>query len=127
MANLSADLERFIRQGIHSIEQLEVLLLLSAQPERWWNETEVFKVIRSSLPSVSDRLAELSVSGLLERRDDQTLTYRYAPKTLPHARLIEELAEAYRSHRVAVIDAIYRPQTPASELAQAFRIKRRKQ
>jgi hypothetical protein len=125
MANLSDDLERFIRQEIRSIEQLEVLLLLSSKPEKWWSETEVFDVIRSSLLSVRDRLAELSAAGLLKRLDVHPLAYRCAPNTPERTRLIDELAEAYHRSRLAVIDAIYRPQTPASELARAFKIKRK--
>jgi hypothetical protein len=125
MANLSNDLERFIQQEVRSIEQLEVLLLLCSKREKWWSEAEVFAVIRSSLPSVADRLAELSAAGFLERLEQQTLTYRYAPNTPDRIRLIDELEEAYRRRRVAVIDAIYRPQTPATQLAQAFKIKRK--
>src|SRR5688572_23411373 len=123
MANLSDDLERFIRQEIRSIEQLEILLLLSGKPEKWWSETEVLDVIRSSLLSVRDRLAELNAAGLLQRLDVQPLSYRYAPETPDRTRLIVDLAEAYRQSRLAVVDAIYRPRTPASELARAFRIK----
>jgi hypothetical protein len=127
MANLSDDLEAFIQQEIRSLEQLEVLLLLRGRPERWWSERNVFESIRSSLLSVSDRLAELSAAGFLERSEHEQLTYRYAPNTPTRIRLIDELAEAYRQRRIAVIDAIYRPRTPASELARAFRIKRKEE
>jgi hypothetical protein len=125
MANLSNELERFIVREIRSIEQLEVLLLLRKEPEKWWSEADVFEAIRSSLPSVVDRLAQLSAAGFLERRDGHPLLYRYAPDTPSRAKLVEELAEAYRHRRIAVIDAIYGRHNPAAEFARAFKLKRK--
>jgi hypothetical protein len=123
MANLSDELLRFIAQEFHSIDHLEILLLLRGERERWWRESDVFDIVRSSLQSVAERLQQLSAAGFLERREPTS--YRYAPKNPERAQLVDQLADAYRFRRVAVIDAIYRPPTAASELARAFRIKRK--
>jgi hypothetical protein len=125
MANLSDELMRFIAQEFHSIDHLEILLLLRGERERWWRESDVFDIVRSSLQSVAERLQQLYTTGFLERREPTS--YRYAPKTPARAQLVDELADAYRLRRMAVIDAIYRPATPAYELARAFRIKRKNQ
>lgn len=124
MASLSDELLSFIQKELQSVEHLEVLLLLRAERERGWRDTEVYDVVRSSVASVRERLQQLADAGFLAAGEGGT--YRYAPNSEQSARVIDELARAYRSSRVAVIDAIYQPQTAASELAQAFRIKRKR-
>lgn len=123
MANLSDELLGFIQKELQSVEHLEILLLLRAERDRVWRDTEVYDVIRSSVPSVRERLQQLADAGFLSAGEGGK--YRYTPNSEQSRRLIDELAAAYRSSRVAVIDAIYQPRTAASELAQAFRIKRK--
>jgi hypothetical protein len=126
-SNLPEELEQFIAREFRSIEHLEILLLLRNSPEKSWQAREVFEVIRSSPPSVNDRLEELCTAGYLERSALEPKAYRYLPNNPGLARRVDELAEAYKFRRVAVVEAIYgRRETPASELARAFKIKRTK-
>jgi hypothetical protein len=126
--NLPEELEQFIAREFRSIEHLEILLLLRNSREKWWQTRQVFDVIRSSPQSVCDRLEELCGAGFVERSPSEAGSYRYLPTNSGLADRIEQLAEAYKSRRVAVIEAIYgRRDTPASQLARAFKIKRTKQ
>ena len=63
----STELEEFIAAEIQSLEQLEILLLLSGNPHRWWTSQSVYEVVKSSLASVEDRLNEMAGRGLLKR------------------------------------------------------------
>ena len=125
--SLPEELERFIAHEFRSIEHLEILLLLRNTREKWWQEREVFDVIRSSPQSVSERLEELCSAGYLEKGESEPRTYHYQPRDPKVGQCVDAVADAYKSRRVAVVEVIYgRRETPASELARAFKIKRTK-
>jgi hypothetical protein len=126
-SNLPEELEQFIAREFRSIEHLEILLLLRNTRQKWWQEREVLDVIRSSPQSVNERLDGLCSAGYLEKSEGEPRSYRYLPNNPNLAQLVDELAEAYKFRRVAVVEVIYRPRdTAASELARAFKIKRTK-
>jgi DNA-binding IclR family transcriptional regulator len=120
-----AELQRFIASEFRSLEHLEVLLLLRSGPDRDWDERAVYDVLRSSLASVHERLTELYEAGYI----DQTPSglYRYDPASPELAQKVAEVAEAYKTRRSSVTEAIYgRGNTAASDLARAFEIRRKK-
>ena len=76
-SDISAPIDQFIIEHIDSLEQLEVLLLLAAHPEKGWTVAAVYEQIKSSPTSVTLRLEDLSARGFLEKRGDPAL-YRFA-------------------------------------------------
>jgi hypothetical protein len=120
-SDISERARTLISQHITSIEQLEILLLLRSEPARSWKPEEVDDRIRSSLSSVSARLADLADRGFLRRDGDG---YRYDPGP-ERAAAVDELSHAYAQRRYSVIDLILSsPSDKLKVFARAFRIRR---
>ena len=115
-------------EHIHSIEQLEVLILLRAAPDRAWSAPEVNHELQSSVMSIQDRLGDLAARGLLSVREaETTLVYRYAPSTDEIRRLCDELATAYKERRLAVVNLIYaKVESDVVSFSEAFKITRKR-
>ena len=122
----SDELDRFIAAEIKSLEQLEILLLLSGNPHKWWTAQGVYDVIKSSLGSVEGRLREMAERGMLRQEPDSANRYQFAPADESIWRLIAELREAYKERPVKVVQAIYTAKPPdgVREFARAFRIRK---
>src|SRR5687767_2643146 len=120
---LPASVQQFLSKYIRSLEQLEVLLLLRNSPNRSWTSAEVYEVVRSSRPSVEERLESFVQLGFLAK-DGAPPTFRYAPKkNLGDA--VDETAGAYQKWRVRVIEAIFTPVVdPAQRFADAFKVRK---
>lgn len=125
---LDPEVERFIAAHIHSVEQLEVLLLLQRCGEREWSAQDVSRELASHPHSVESRLLDLRARGLVAAREDGPgLTYRFAPSA-GVAATIAALQQAYTVRRVAVITAIFaKPIDSIRTLADAFRIRDRRE
>jgi hypothetical protein len=126
VTGLPEDVHRFLQQHIHSVEQLEVLLLLWRTRERGWSSDEVATAIYSHPSSVIRRLALLLEQGLL--REGEHGCYEYAPRTADLHDTVTRLDHAYRERRVAVITLIAsKPIENVRALSDAFRIRRKKE
>jgi predicted transcriptional regulator len=109
----------FVDRHIESLEHLEILLLLAAQ-DRSWTAAEIFQKIQSSQASVDQRLESLVSAGLLARDADNK--FRFSPKDEATRNIVKDLAEAYRTRRVRIIEAIYTRKSDAvRSFADAFR------
>jgi hypothetical protein len=120
---ISEPVRRFIARHVHSAAQLEVLLLLRAVPDREWSTHDVARA-QVSTPDMAERMLEdLRTRGLIAGAGTPR-RYRYAPPDeLPS--VIDDLAEAYATRRVAVVGLIFsKPSTAVTGLADAFRISR---
>ena len=93
------DVIHFIFNSVESIEQLEVLLLLREQKDRFWTPREVNDVIRSSDQSISHHLNKWTNIGLLRLKEQSSDSYIYSPSP-EMAVTIGKLAEFYRERRV---------------------------
>lgn len=112
----------FIERHIESLEHLEILLLL-AEEDRSWSAAEIFQKIQSSQASVDQRLQALVAQGLLSK--DENGRFRFSPKDEATRNLVNDLAEAYRTRRVRIIEAIYTRKTDAVQsFADAFKFRK---
>lgn len=114
-----------LRKNIHSVHQLELLLLLRRYSERAWLAAEVARELYSEPLAVEDELESLRKMGFLTsvETDNPGKRYRYAPADAETKIAMDELAEAYRNYRVRVIDAIFsRPKQDLKQFSDAFRI-----
>jgi hypothetical protein len=122
---LSEDLVRFIEQHIHSILQLEVLLLLREKGGEWTAAT-VAGELRITEQSAEVRLRDLHLRGLLALGDEPE-SYCYKSTDPEISRLVDLLSDAYRDMRYTVINLIFSvPGDSARSLAEAFRLRKRK-
>lgn len=120
---------RLLAEHIDSIEQIEVLMLLRAQPEREWSAEEVNRELRSSVMSIQDRLGGLAAMGFLVAREaGADLVYRYAPASDEVRGVIDALEAVYKARRFSVINLIYaKPESDVMSFSEAFRITRKRQ
>ncbi|MFO7177341.1 MAG: hypothetical protein DIU78_001465 [Pseudomonadota bacterium] len=116
---------RFIRQHIHSVLQLEMLLLLRERGGEW-TTISLAAELRITEQSSDFRLRDLVLRGFLVQ-DPQAKTYRYAPQSEELDALVAELAECYATTRYTVINLIFSvPGDSDRSLADALRIPEKK-
>ena len=125
MANpLPDDVCRFIKRHIHTLEQLEILLLLFRDPGRAWSAAELATELRTNAESVRSRLGPMLSDGLALATSATPPTYRFASAAGLNEQ-VRRLSQYYRERRVAVITQIFAPPSGAGRVfADAFRIKK---
>jgi hypothetical protein len=118
---LPSDVKEFIRQHIHSLAQLEVLLTLRREPERLWTIDEVTTALYLQGQMVNDLLLDVVRRGLAEQEGGN---FRYRPANDTLAGLIDRLAQLYQERRVAVTTEIFaKPVDSFRAFAEAFRLR----
>ena len=116
---------QFVRAAVPSLQAAELLTLLQADPERWWELAELQARLRTAgLPDAeATRLLQLvEARELLATGADRRLQFRPAdPALAAHVRTV---ARAYKERPVTLIRMIYalRDQRIRS-FADAFRLK----
>lgn len=124
-ASLPPQVVAFIRQDIHSVLQLEVLLLLRERGGEW-TASAVAQEVRITVQHAELRLQDLRLRGLLAT-SGPAQTYVYAPTPESRRQLVDELAACYATTRYTVINLIFsEPGDSARSLADAFRFRRKK-
>jgi hypothetical protein len=125
-SGFSNELLAFIREHIHSIEQLEVLLMIRRRADVEWTPASVSEEMRTGVPSASTRMKDLESRGLLQSTKNGTQSsYRYAPRTPELESAVAELDRAYAERRYTIIDLIFsKPVDKIRVFAEAFRIRR---
>jgi len=120
--DLSQDVKDFIFQYIDSVEQLEVFLLLSSDPNKIWSSAEISATLRSNSNSVEKRLNQLLVHQLVEVIATPESRYRLNQKNENVQKMILQLSDAYKMHRHNILQMIFSPMKKSRDFAEAFRI-----
>jgi hypothetical protein len=124
LAAIPEDVQRFITEHIESAEQLDVLVLLHAHPQRTWSAEEVSQAVFSVPQSVARTLERLEQGGLAAGEGDPPV-YRYAPGNAATDARVAAVAAAYRANRAAVVKLVFTPRAdPVRSLADAFRLRK---
>lgn len=126
VADLSDNLQAFLRTYIDSVEQLEVLLLLRASG-RPWTVGEITRELATSAVSAASRLDSLAASQLVVRSGvGEHTTYEYRPVDEQVRRSVDELAETYPRRRVAIVTFIFTaPDESLRDFSNAFRLRKK--
>lgn len=122
---LPPSIRSFISRHVRSVEQLEILILLSRDGNVAWTVQKVYDVILSTPQSVERWLDEMVRNGLLEKVSEPLVSYRCTTEASLFSQ-IRELGDFYRTRPVRVIEAIYRRDATAAaaqSFADAFKIK----
>ena len=123
--SLPEPVARFIERDIHSVLQLEILLLLREHVGDW-APSKVASELRITEQSAELHLVDLSLRGLAGG-SALTRSFRYAPRTPELGAIVDELASCYANMRYTVINLIFSvPGDSARTLAEAFRFRRKK-
>lgn len=121
---ISEDLRRFIAQHIHSVLQLEILLLLRATKTEW-TPASLAEELRITEQSAEFRLKDLQLRGLVSN-GSAAESYRYDSQVGAEP-LVEELAQCYADAKYTVINLIFsEPGDSARSLAEAFRFRKKR-
>jgi hypothetical protein len=114
--------EQLVLAHIDSYEELEVLLLLYAHPDRAFTDAEVAAELRTAQDSARRCLEHLARRGLAVL-SGAAARFAVAGRD---AAVVAQVAEQARVRRVSLITLIFsKPTDPARKLADAFRVKKK--
>ncbi|MEW6272677.1 MAG: hypothetical protein AB1689_25640 [Thermodesulfobacteriota bacterium] len=118
--------QRFVREHIDSVEQLDVLLLLFRTSPREWSAVAVSRELRIDPVSAARRLDDFHARELLTvRAGDEALLYSYV-RGGPNDEAIADLATAYAERRTTLIQFIFEaPSRDVRVFADAFRLRKK--
>jgi hypothetical protein len=120
--HLPTDIVEFIQNYISSLEELEILLLLSTNPQSSKTVEEVNSHLRSSSLSIKNRLEGLKKKGFLIETSPDSYQFSVNNKKLSEG--VNKVSAAYRERRLKVIEAIFnKPVSGIHEFAKAFKFK----
>jgi hypothetical protein len=124
-ADLPREVRDLIIRQLHSMEEIEVLLLLAAAPSSF-----TLKEIRRGLRLPESEVPLPSIARLIKHRfitcDDSSgeSRYSYGPADPGIRRAIDLLRVAYNERPVTLVRLVYNRPSPAQSFADAFRIKK---
>jgi hypothetical protein len=125
---LSPAADRFLRDCIASALQLDALIILQNDADRWWTTTAIAAQLRTSEASAAAALEALGRSNVVDVCVGGHLSYRYAPIDAALAHVVDEIAAAHyhsRDRLVALLTGTRRTLDAAQRIADAFRIGRK--
>jgi hypothetical protein len=118
---LPPELLEFLAKYIHSIAQLEGLLLLRESPDVTWLPPDLARRLYISERDAQEVLTLLCSQGAVARDADG---YRYAPASDDLAQMTALLAEHYRRHLITITNLVHAQRRGIREFAAAFKLKK---
>jgi hypothetical protein len=111
-----------IRRHVHSVGELELLVMLHAERDRSWNVPDICEALGCP-PSWADaQLEAMARAGLLECTDGK---WRFSPATRELEQGTEALQDAYRLQSRDVVRFVFStPGRDLQEFSDAFRVRR---
>jgi DNA-binding MarR family transcriptional regulator len=121
-SDLPVDVKEFIGKHIHSVAQLEVLLMLRREPDRTWTLEQLTNGLYLQSQMVARLLTDIVQRGFAVQEQG---SFRYQPANDEERQLIDRLAHMYQERRVAVITEIFsKPIDVVKAFADAFRLRK---
>jgi hypothetical protein len=124
MAGVSERLKTFLEQRLSSIDQIDVVMLLRADPARSWTAPEVAAALRTAPEPAAMRLFLLASGGLIAFEPSSIPRYRYAEVDPELDAILQELSDVLGAHRDDVLAALQTPGDPIRSFSDAFRLKK---
>jgi hypothetical protein len=104
---ITEEIVQFIRATFETIDQLRILLLLQASPERAWHPAAISAYLHVQQDVVQNSLDMLCQKGCIALPDDPEPRYRYQPANAEIAQQISAVVEFDRTRPVTLIRLIY--------------------
>jgi hypothetical protein len=110
---------------LESLHDLQLLLTMIEDPERWWDARAIAEHIGNPTVSTRQGLDRLAARNLLDIRVTEEVRFRYGPGTPELAAAGTAFLDAYRKNPLAIAGrvAARRPRSLRT-FADAFRIRR---
>lgn len=120
---LPNEIKLFISGYIGSIQQLEVLLTVSSEPERNWSPEEISKRLGLDVTAVTNRLLSLCVKGLVRADNKKIRTFRYQPESTVADIMVKKLASLYKEHPAPLMEFVCsRVESRLRDFSDAFKL-----
>ena len=104
---LSAGIRRFLHEDIHSVMQLELVLLLHRDADLAWSAAAAARELRAPQPWVETQLEGFVQRGLAETTPEDDPRYRFDSTGAPAA-VVDEIAVCFSQWRTSIIALIHR-------------------
>jgi hypothetical protein len=114
-----------IIDSLGSLQDLQLLLTLMDDPERWWDARAIAEETGEPISSTGRGLDRLAAKNLLDIRVTEHVRFRYRPGTAELEQAGAAFVEAYRKNPLAIVKLVTarRPRS-VTDFANAFRIRR---
>ncbi len=123
--NISQELNTFLKEYIHSVFSLEVLLLLRRERIRSFTASEVAREVGIEIDVAQQQLSELTSAKLIDSLNGEGVRYRYAPANEKLPSLVDQLAVAYAKQRVPILSLILTEHEDRTRcFVEAYRVNR---
>lgn len=120
--HISESLKRFLREQIHTVFRLEVLLLLHRNRSRSFTAAEVAQELSFESDLAQQQLTALVTLDVIRTNADQS-HYRYAPVNAELRSMVDQLAAGYSRQRVPILSVILAEHPDRTRLfSEAFRM-----
>jgi hypothetical protein len=125
-AALSVETQLAIAECVRSVEELEILMVLARNRERYWSPDTV--AVETGLPAqlATVALEALGSRNLLDVRIGAAVLYRLDPASSECGVMVDRTLEAARNQRSQVLRAILQGRSAARDFADAFKVTRKR-
>lgn len=124
MAEVSERSRAFLEQRLSSLDQIDVVMLLRADPSRSWTAPEVASTLHTAPETAAMRLFLLASGGLIAFEPSAIPRYRYASIDAETNGMLQELSEVLAVSRNTVMAALESPRDPIRSFSDAFKLKK---
>jgi hypothetical protein len=116
---------QLLLEQIETLEGLEIVLLLQRTPSRGWPAVDVAQELRITAESAGSRLTKLMARGFATATGEGSeRSYQFAPSTPELAKDVADLAAAYATARLTVINHLASRQLDQiRSFANAFKLR----
>jgi hypothetical protein len=124
---IPSDIKEFLFAHIDSVDQLEILRLVAADPQKEHSALSLAQELQIPLQTVEAHVNALGARGLLTMVNQQPLMCKHGPLSEELDRGVQELVKTYLERPVSLIKMVYeRPKEQIKTFADAFRLKKEK-
>jgi hypothetical protein len=120
------ELKVFIQESIPNVDGVELLLLMSSQPDRQWRVAEIIDEMRPTLlaeTAARKQLALFETRGLVAHREADS--YQYMPATPQLDSVVRALTKVFNERPVTLVRMIYSlKDDKIRSFADAFKLKK---
>ena len=117
-------MQTLVRECLHSITQLDLLLLLHGSPDRAFTAADAARELRVPERLCAGVLTDFYAARVLTAAEGDAPAYR-VDRSGPQARVVDELAACVQQRKRAVHDLILRgPSSDVQVFSDAFRLRR---
>lgn len=124
MSGVSEQLKRFLEQRLSSLDQIEVVMLLRADPARSWTAPEVASALGTAPESAAMRLFLLASGGLIAFEPSAFPRYRFSSVDEELNAMLQELSEVLAKQRDDLLAVLQAPRDPIRSFSDAFKLKK---